>query len=119
MMAGIQLEFVATKTLHGKDMEEKARFIINAVRREKKILILEEALTREEERVLYQRTMENIGRDFPGIEISSFGEESAGVRKSLIKFLGGKTAGLTIIGPSNLVRQIKKDPDKLRVFAGG
>ncbi|MFH0972001.1 MAG: DUF2073 domain-containing protein [Candidatus Micrarchaeota archaeon] len=118
-MAGLQIEFVSAKTLHNKDADDKAKFIMNAVKREKKIIILEEALTREEERVLYQLTMENISRDFPGIEISSFGEESPSVRQSLIKILGGKTAGLTIIGPSNLVKQIKKDPDKLRVFAGG
>lgn len=117
-MAGVQIEFVAARTLHNKDAEEKAKYIINAVKRERKILILEEALSREEERLLYQRTMENITKDFPGIEISSFGEEPAGVRQAFIRILGGKTAGLTIVGPSNLVRQIKRDPDKLRMLAG-
>lgn len=118
-MAGLQIEFVSSKTLRSKDIEEKAKFILNSVKKEKKILILEEALSREEERVLYQRTMESITKDFPGIEISSFGEEPSSVRKSLIKLLGGKANGLTIVGPSNLVHEIKKDPDKLRVFAGG
>src|SRR3989338_5378319 len=117
-MTGVRIEFVAARTLHNRDAEEKARFIINAVKKEKKILIWEEALSREEERILYQRTMENIGKDFPGIEISSFGEETPGVRQALIAMLGGKKAGLTIIGPSNLVKQIKKDPDKLRFLAG-
>ncbi|MEK6953458.1 MAG: DUF2073 domain-containing protein [Candidatus Micrarchaeota archaeon] len=117
-MAGVQIEFVAVKTLHGKDADEKAKYIINAVKKERKILILEEALSREEERVLYQLTMENVSKDFPGIEISSFGEEAPGVRQALIALLGGKKAGLTIIGPSNLVKQIKKDPDKLRFLAG-
>lgn len=117
-MAGVQLEFVSSKTLKGKDAQEKCKFILNAVRREKKILILEEALTRHEERVLFSETMKVVGKDFPGIEISSWGEESASVRNSLIKVLGGKTSGFTIIGPSNLVKEIKRDPDKLRVFAG-
>jgi hypothetical protein len=63
--------------------------------------------------------MKAISKDFPGIEISSFGEELPGMRNSLIKMLGGKTSGLTIVGPSNLVKEIKRDPDKLRVFAGG
>lgn len=118
-MAGVQIEFVAARTLRSRDAEEKAKYIINAVKKERKILILEEALSREEERILYQRTMESIGKDFPGIEISSFGEELPGVRQALISMLGGKKAGLTIIGPSNLVKQIKKDPDKLRFLAGG
>ncbi|MFH1750911.1 MAG: DUF2073 domain-containing protein [Candidatus Micrarchaeota archaeon] len=117
-MVGVQIEFAASHTLHSKDAQEKARYIINAVKKERKILILEEALSREEERVLYQMTMESISKDFPGIEISSFGEEAPGVRQALIGMLGGKKAGLTIIGPSNLVKQLKKDPDKLRFLAG-
>jgi hypothetical protein len=36
----------------------------------------------------------------------------------LIKLLGGK-AGLTVVGPSNLVKQIKRDPGKLRLYANG
>ncbi len=118
-MAGVQIEFVSIKTLHNKDADEKAKFIITAVKKERKILILEEALSRDEERILYQRTMESVTKDFPGIEISSFGEELPSMRQALISILGGRKAGLTIIGPSNLVKQIKKDPDKLRVLAGG
>ncbi|MFH1258016.1 MAG: DUF2073 domain-containing protein [Candidatus Micrarchaeota archaeon] len=118
-MAGLQIEFVSAKTLQNKDAEGKAHYILNVVKREKKILILEEGLSREEERTLFKMTMESITKDFPGIEISSFGEQSPGMRQSLIKMLGGRTTGMTIVGPSNLVKQIKKDPDKLRVFAGG
>jgi uncharacterized protein len=118
-MSGFQIEFVSAKTLQNKHPEDKARYILNIVKKEKKILILEEGLSRDEERILFSMTMENITKDFPGIEISSFGEQTPGMRQSMIKLLGGKTSGMTIIGPSNLVKQIKKDPDKLRIFAGG
>jgi len=32
--------------------------------------------------------------------------------------LGGKPSGLTVVGPSTLVKQIKRDPDKLSLLTG-
>ncbi|MBI5224969.1 DUF2073 domain-containing protein [Candidatus Micrarchaeota archaeon] len=117
-MAGLQLEFVSSKTLRSKDVEDKVKYILNAVKKEKKILILEEALTREEERILYQRTMEGITKDFPGIEISSFGEEPSSVRKSLIKLLGGKANGQQLLGHRTLCMKSRRIPTSLGYLRG-
>ncbi len=111
----LQLEFVSAKALEGMADVEKLRFILKSVK-EKKILVLEKGLTRQEERELFKMTMEHITPKFPGIEISSFGEEPAGVHMRLIQLLGGRTE-MTIVGPSDLVKEIKRDPDKLRVLA--
>ena len=112
----VQLEFVAARVLEGMSEAEKLKYILAEVKK-KKILVLEKGLSRQEERQLFQMTMENVSRSFPGIEISSFGEEPAGVRSRLIQLLGGRTE-MTVIGPSDLVKEIKRDPDKLRVLAG-
>ncbi|MBU1197087.1 DUF2073 domain-containing protein [Candidatus Micrarchaeota archaeon] len=112
----ISLEFVSNRMLESMGDDEKLKFILKNVK-ESKILVLEKGLTRQEERRLFQRTMEQISKSFPGIEISSFGEEPEGLRSRLIQILGGKTQGITIVGPSNLVKEIKRDPDKLRVLA--
>ena len=114
----VPIEFVRSNVLKGKRSEEKIEYILNAIMKERKILVLEEALTREEEKKLIQKTMEKVTSAFPGIEIASFGEESETLQSRLIKMLGGKTAGLTIVGPSNLVKRIKRDPEKLRLIAG-
>lgn len=111
----IQLEFVSGRVLDGMAEDQKLKFILKAVK-EKKILVLEKGLTRQEERALFRMTMEHVSPRFPGIEISSFGEEPAGLRSRLIQLLGGRTE-MTVIGPSDLVKEIKRDPDKLRVLA--
>ncbi len=111
----VQLEFVSGKVLDSMSEDDKLRFILKSVK-EKKILVLERGLTRQEERTLFRMTMERVTKSFPGIEISSFGEEPAGVRSRLIQLLGGRTE-MTVVGPSDLVKEIKRDPDKLRVLA--
>ncbi|MFH1106779.1 MAG: DUF2073 domain-containing protein [Candidatus Micrarchaeota archaeon] len=112
----LNIEFISRNALHGKDVDEKVSFILAEMHGGKRIVVLEQGLTRQEEKMLIQRTMEKVTSSFPGIEISSFGEEPENIQASLIRLLGGKTSGLTVVGPSNLVKQIKKDPDKLRVF---
>jgi len=113
---GIQIEFVSAKSLSGKTSDEKLKAVLVAVKKGK-IVVLEAALSRQEEKELIKKTMESVSDDFPGIEISSFGEEPEDMRAQLIKFLGGKTAGLTVIGPSTLVKQVKRDPGRLNLFA--
>ncbi|MFQ5405893.1 MAG: DUF2073 domain-containing protein [Candidatus Micrarchaeia archaeon] len=113
----VQIEFVSAKTLEGKASGEKLKLVIEAVKKNK-IVVLETPLSREDEKELIRQTMELISNKFTGIEISSFGEQAEDLRAKLIKLLGGKTYGLTIIGPSKLVKQIKRQPDKLNLFAG-
>jgi hypothetical protein len=58
---------------------------------------------------------------FPGIEIGTLGGavgEESDFRARIIRMLGGRTSGMTVIGPSDLVRQIKRDPESLSLLAG-
>lgn len=119
----VQIEFVSASSLAGKSSAEKIRIILGIVKQDKKILVLEESLSPAEEKQLISSTMANIDKKFPGIEVCSLGDahdaSTRDLKTRLIKWLGGKTSGLTVVGPSNLVKQVKRDPGKLRLWTSG
>ncbi|OIO25474.1 hypothetical protein COT57_01310 [Candidatus Micrarchaeota archaeon CG09_land_8_20_14_0_10_55_25] len=116
----VNIEFLSANALNQMDAEKKLSTIIAAVKNNK-ILVLEEGLSREEERELFTRTMKEINktRGFTGIEIVSMGEEVDDVRAAFIKMLGGKTKGFTIVGPEKLVKEVKRDPQKIGFATSG
>ena len=71
-----------------------------------------------EEAKLIEVTMETVSDKFPGIEVSTLSEKAElGIRGRLIKMLGGRTGGLTVVGPSRLIKKIKKEPQKISLLA--
>jgi uncharacterized protein len=114
----IQLEFIRSDVLAGMSVDKKMEYVLERVK-EDKILVIEEGMSPIEETALIQATMAQINKKFTGIEVSTLGEIGAeGIRHKLIRMLGGRTGGLTVIGPSKLVRQIKKDPKHITMLAG-
>ena len=111
----VQIEFVSSKTLKKMSSAEKIKMVLESVKKNT-ILVLEESLSMDEERQLIRETMKVITKNFPGIEISSLSTEEKDFRSTLMGLLGGKTSGLTVVGPANLVKEMKKDPNKLRVL---
>ncbi len=90
--------------------------------REDKIVMLEGRLRKEEEAELIKTTMEEIDHEFKGIEIAVIypdmtrGDLFRKLRDGVANMLLGDRVGLTIIGPANVVREIKKDPNKVMLF---
>jgi len=115
-MASLNIEFVAARVFEGKTSDEKIRLVLDSVKKGK-ILVLESGFTVVEERDLIKATMPLINKGFPGIEVSTLSQPTPDLKSLLIKALGG-SQGLTIVGPSNLVKKITKDPTKLNVVAG-
>jgi hypothetical protein len=114
----IQIEFISAEVLSGMGTDEKMGYVLEHVK-EDKILVIEEGMSPVEESALIQATMAQITKKFPGIEVSTLREkEEDGIRHKLIRLLGGRTGGLTVIGPSRLVKQIKKDPRHITMLAG-
>ena len=115
----IQIEFLTSSVLSQKAESEKISFIVANLRKGK-ILVLEDPLTHAEETRLIEATMKKVTSAFPGIEIGTLGDGSVAndIRSQIIRMLGGKPGGFTVIGPSKLVRQIKRDPETLSLFAG-
>ncbi len=92
------------------------------VAKDDNIVLLEGRLKKEEEVELIKTTMEEINDEFKGIElavISPMPSTSAfmkGIKTNLVNLLAGNRLGLTIIGPSTIVKEIKKDPSKIQLF---
>ncbi|MDP7323378.1 MAG: DUF2073 domain-containing protein [Candidatus Woesearchaeota archaeon] len=93
------------------------------IAKQNKIVLLQGRLKKEEEAELIQATMEEINKDFKGIELAVVDEQSSkdaggleAIRSQLSSIFLGDRAGLTIIGPANVVKAIKKDPKKIELL---
>jgi hypothetical protein len=111
-MQGVQIDLISEERLSKLTSMEKIRMILDDVR-QGTIVILEKGLEPEEQSTLIEMTMREILPDgFNGIEIESYPskEESP----TFLRKLMGKTSSgsrLTVIGPANQLRMIKKDKD--------
>jgi hypothetical protein len=114
----IQLEFIAMEVFKSMGLDDKIEYILERVE-EDKILVLDGAMTAPEASKLIEETMRKISEKFPGIEISTLHESSLdGWREKVIRVLGGSPGGLTVIGPSKLVKKVKQDPKRITLLAG-
>jgi hypothetical protein len=96
---------------------------ILAIVLQNKIIVLQGRLRPEEEGKLIEHTMTLIDhiKGFSGIEIASISNESKAsmfeqIRGNLAKILVGEKDAMTIIGPANIVKEIKKNPNKLELM---
>ena len=89
---------------------------------ENKIALLEGKIESQEESELIKKTMESIGEHFKGIEVASLSgiyEDSSFITKLRYRISGallGNKVGLTIIGPANIIAEIKQDPKKMQLL---
>ena len=66
--------------------------------------------------------MEEFGDKFKGIELAVINPEDKDlsgikrVRNNFFGFLLGDRQGLTIVGPASIVKEIKKDPNKIELL---
>jgi|TARA_Y100000310_G_scaffold345221_1_gene462829 hypothetical protein len=112
---------MAYSEIENLNSSNRIKKILDIVK-ENKIVLLEGKLKKEEEASLIQATMEEINNKFKGIELSAFdyakGEEVFinKLRKNFARFLLGHRNGMTIIGPASIVKEIKKDPNKIELL---
>ncbi len=111
-MQGVQIDLISEERLSKLTSMEKIRMILDDVR-QGTIVILEKGLEPEEQSTLIEMTMREILPDgFNGIEIESY--PSKDESPTFLRKLIGKTSSgsrLTVIGPANHLRMIKKDKD--------
>ncbi len=100
----------------------RIRKLLNLAK-QNKIVLLQGRLKREEEAELIKVTMEEINRDFKGIELAVIDDNGSkntkgveAVRSTLSHIFLGDRQGLTIIGPANVVKAIRKDPRKVELL---
>lgn len=117
----LTLQFVPYSEIEYISSVGRIRKLLN-IAKENRIVLLEGRLKKEEETELIKATMEEINKDFKGIELSIIypnKKESdlfKRLKRNFVNMLLGDRQGLTIIGPASVVREIKKDPDKIQLF---
>ena len=117
----LTLQFVPYEEIEGLGSNERIKKLLSMVK-DDKIVVLEGRLRKEEEAALIRRTMEEISERFKGIELSvvypdrkkaTFGKT---IKSNIADMLLGQRQGLTVLGPASLIKEIRKDPDKIQLF---
>ncbi len=117
----LTLQFVPYYEIEKLSSQERINKLLMFAKKDK-IVLLEGRLTSQEEAALIQKTMQEIDKRFKGIELSVIYPDSSNteflskIKNKVINFLLGNRNGFTIIGPANVVKEIKHDPDKIQLF---
>ena len=117
----VTIQFVPYTEIEGLSGLGKIRKLLN-IAKMNKIVMLQGRLKKEEEVELIKTTMEEIDKKFKGIEMAVINPTQTakdGFQKfkyGVLNTFFGDTQGLTIIGPSNIVKSIKKDPNKIELL---
>lgn len=113
----MDIEFISSKALSKE--QDKVDYILKTLNKSEKVLVLQYTLTPFEEKRLIQETMVKIDDKFNGIEVSTLKDDQKNDWKAkVMEMLGVKSNGLTIVGPSSIVKKIKKNPDIVRMSIG-
>lgn len=117
----VTLQIVPYSDLERLSSIGKIRRLLN-IAKQNKIVLLQGRLKKDEETELIKVTMEEINKEFKGIEMvvvtpnKTKLEGFAKFRYSMMGFLLGDRTGFTVIGPASIVKKIKKDPNKIELF---
>jgi hypothetical protein len=117
----ITLQYIPYRELSDLPSAKKLKKLLT-IAKENKIILMEGRLTKQEEAELIKKTMELIDDDFKGIELGVIYPDQKDfhfwekLRSSLANVLLGDRQGLTIIGPANIVKEIKQDPEKIQLL---
>src|SRR3989338_9911989 len=114
----VTIQFVPYHEIEDLGSARRVKKLIDIVK-ENKIVLLQGKLKKEEEADLISIAMEEFGDKFKGIELAVINPSDknvAGIKKIRNNFFGfllGDRQGLTVVGPANIVTEIKKDPNKI------
>ncbi len=117
----VTIQLIPYSEIDGMSSVGRIRKLLN-IAKENKIVLLQGRLKKEEETELIKATMEEINKEFKGIELAVINPGKTRdvgftkLKNDLINSLLGERAGLTIIGPASVVKSIKKDPSKIQLM---
>jgi hypothetical protein len=117
----VTIQFVPYTEIEGLSGLGRIRKLLG-IAKMNKIVLLQGRLRKEEEVELIKTTMEEIDKKFKGIELAVINPAQTaqdGFQKfkySMLNTFFGDTQGITIIGPSSIVKSIKKDPNKIELL---
>ena len=118
---GLVLQFVPYSEIEDLGPARRVNKLLDIAKQDK-VVLLQGRLKKEEEKDLIEITMEEINNKFKGIELAVINpkkEEAGffkGIKNGVIDMMLGDRQGFTVIGPATVVKQIKKDPNKIELF---
>ncbi|MEK6826523.1 MAG: DUF2073 domain-containing protein, partial [Nanoarchaeota archaeon] len=118
---GLTLRFVPYTDLESLEIEAKITHLLDIVK-DKSIVLMEGRLKPEEEAALIQRTIQEINKKFRGVELCTIFPEDKNLaffkkfKKNFASMILGNREGLTIIGPASVIKEIRRDPNKIQLF---
>ena len=123
MIHVLTIEFVPFFEIERLDSASRIDKLLKIVK-QNKIVLLEGRLKKTEESDLIAKTMSLIDEDFRGIELAVVDHPESKdalpmldkLRKDIVNMILGDRQGFTIIGPANIVKEIKKDPHKIQLL---
>jgi hypothetical protein len=117
----ISFQYIPYREHSKLDTNRKLNKIFKILRKNK-IALMQGKLKPAEEALLIERTMSQITKDFPGISFCTIYPEENNNKKNQIgkklkntiyNFILGNRDCLTIIGPASIVKEIRKNPNKI------
>jgi hypothetical protein len=112
-MNGLKMDFLSSSMLNSRTSMEKISMIVDRVKNGD-LVVIEGGLTPEEEAELIETTMREIDVDnFMGIDIYTLEKD----KKSFFGLSKSKIVGITIIGPANVMKAVKKKSNFLSMIA--
>ncbi|MBT4174536.1 DUF2073 domain-containing protein [archaeon] len=118
----LTLQFVAYDEIAELSSKRRINKLLTIVKKNS-VVLLQGQLKPTEETALIQKTMEDISRTFKGIELCTVLPESKNkqnwvenAKTMLVRKLIGNRDGFTIIGPATVVKEIKKNPQKVELL---
>ncbi len=116
----MKFQILSYEIMKGLSSKEKIDKILDFSKKGD-IILLEGRLSVKEETELYARTMEIVDKNFKGIDVAyldSFKDKNLfdKLKNSIVKFLLKDRLGITVIGPSKVVKDIKMDPKKIEIL---
>jgi hypothetical protein len=117
----LTLQFIPYNDIENLSSAKRIQKILNIVK-DDKIALMEGRLKKDEEKDLIEITMEEINEKFKGVELAVIYPDKSSrhigekIKKGFVSMLLGDRQGLTVIGPASIVKEIKKDPNKIELF---
>lgn len=117
----LTLRFIPYHEIENLNSGQRIDKLMDIVKQES-IILMQGRLLPAEEASLIQETMSQISNKFKGVEICTIFPESKNLqifkklKQDMINFLLGHREGITIIGPASVIKDIKRDPNKIQLL---
>jgi len=117
----LTLQFVPYSEIENLDSKARINKLLSIVKSQR-IVLMQGRLKPEEETMLIMDTMAQIRKEFKGIEVCTIYPEEKDLqffnrmKKEMVKFLIGHRDGVTIIGPSSIVKEVRRNPNKIELL---